>query len=56
MDWARAFAAWSPNELTGITTAVQATLEVGFHLTKGWLMPIVRSRAWVPSEGGVVLG
>lgn len=56
MDWARAFAAWNPNELTGITTAVQATFEVGFHLTKGWLMPIVRSRASAPSEGGAVSG
>jgi hypothetical protein len=51
---ARPFAAWSPKELTGISTAVQANLEVGFHLTKGWLMPIVRSRASAPSEGGVV--
>jgi glycine/D-amino acid oxidase-like deaminating enzyme len=56
MDWARAFAAWSPNELTGITTAVQSNLEVGFHMTKGWLMPIVRSRTSTPSEGGVVTG
>jgi glycine/D-amino acid oxidase-like deaminating enzyme len=56
MDWARAFAAWSPHEVTGITTAVQANLEVGFHMTKGWLMPIARSRASVPSEGGLVSG
>ncbi len=55
MDWARAFAAWSPHELTGITTAVQANLEVGFHLTKGWLTPITRSRS-APSEGGTVSG
>ncbi|MBV8862832.1 MAG: FAD-dependent oxidoreductase, partial [Mycobacterium sp.] len=56
MDWARAFAAWSPHEVTGITTALQANLEVGFHLTKGWLMPIVRSRSSVSSAGGVVSG
>lgn len=55
-DWARAFAAWSPHELTGITTAVQANLEVGFHLTKGWLAPLARLRSPVPSEGGVVSG
>jgi glycine/D-amino acid oxidase-like deaminating enzyme len=56
MDWARAFAAWSPHELTGITTAVQANLEVGFHMTKGWLTPIARSHSSVPREGGVVTG
>ena len=56
MDWARAFSAWSPHELTGITTAVQANLEVGFHLGKGWLAPIARSGSSVPSEGGVVSG
>ncbi len=55
MDWARAFAAWSPHELTGITTAVQANLEVGFHMTKGWLTPVARSRS-VPSAGGSVSG
>lgn len=56
MDWARAFAAWSPHEVTGITTAVQANLEVGFHLGKGWLAPITRMGNAVPSEGGVVSG
>lgn len=56
MDWARAFAAWSPHEVTGITTAMQSNLEVGFHLTKGWLMPIARLGTSVPSEGGVVTG
>jgi glycine/D-amino acid oxidase-like deaminating enzyme len=56
IDWARAFAAWSPHEVTGIGTAVQANLEVGFHMTKGWLMPIARSGASAPSEGGVVSG
>ncbi|BBY07915.1 FAD-dependent oxidoreductase [Mycobacterium noviomagense] len=54
MDWARAFSAWSPHELTGITTAVQANLEVGFHMAKGWLTPAVRRGA--PSEGGAVSG
>ncbi|MBV9322053.1 MAG: FAD-dependent oxidoreductase [Mycobacterium sp.] len=56
MDWARAFAAWSPHELTGITTAVQANLEVGFHLGKGWLAPIARIGSSIPKEGGVVSG
>lgn len=56
IDWARAFAAWSPHEMTGISTAVQANLEVGFHLAKGWLMPIARLGASPPSEGGVVSG
>jgi glycine/D-amino acid oxidase-like deaminating enzyme len=56
MDWGRAFAAWSPHEVTGITTAMQANLEVGFHMTKGWLMPIARLRSSAPSHGGVVTG
>lgn len=34
MDWARAFASWSPHELTGLATALQANLEVGFNLTR----------------------
>ncbi len=56
MDWARAFAAWSPHEVTGLTTAMQANLEVGFHMTKGWLTPIARLGSSAPSEGGVVSG
>ena len=56
LDWARAFAAWSPHEVTGITTALQSNLEVGFHMTKGWLAPIARSWSSVPDEGGVVSG
>lgn len=56
MPWARAFAAWSPHEVTGIPTALQSNAEVGFHLTKGWLAPIVRSRASQPADGGVVSG
>jgi glycine/D-amino acid oxidase-like deaminating enzyme len=56
MDWARAFAAWSPHEVTGLTTAMQANLEVGFHMTKGWLAPIVRSPDTAGDQGGVVSG
>ncbi|UMB67984.1 FAD-dependent oxidoreductase [Mycobacterium paraterrae] len=56
MDWARAFAAWSPHEVTGLTTAMQANLEVGFQMTKGWLAPIVRSPKSPADQGGVVSG
>jgi hypothetical protein len=58
MDWARAFASWSPHELTGLTTALQANLEVGFNLTKGWITPAIRTRRRSPvdGEGGVVSG
>jgi glycine/D-amino acid oxidase-like deaminating enzyme len=56
MDWARAFAAWSPHELTGITTGVQANLEVVFHLTKGWVTPLARTGRSAPDNGGVVTG
>jgi glycine/D-amino acid oxidase-like deaminating enzyme/nitrite reductase/ring-hydroxylating ferredoxin subunit len=56
MDWARAFASWSPRELAGIRTAVQANLEVGFNLAKGWITPIT-AHAATPTEGqGVVSG
>ncbi|SOX54313.1 FAD-dependent oxidoreductase [Mycobacterium ahvazicum] len=58
MDWARAFASWSPHELTGLPTAIQANLEVGFDLAKGWITPATRigRRSPGPDEGGVVSG
>ncbi len=58
MDWARAFASWSPHELSGLATALQANLEVGFNLTKGWITPATRigRRSPVDDEGGVVSG
>ena len=43
MDWAKAFASWSPHELSGIPTALQANLEVGFNLAKGWITPLTRT-------------
>lgn len=58
MDWAGAFASWSPHELSGLLTAIQANLEVGFNLTKGWITPVTRTsrRGPVDGEGGVVSG
>ncbi len=58
MDWSRAFASWSPHELTGVLTAVQANLEAGFDLAKGWITPATRigRRNPGPDEGGVVSG
>jgi glycine/D-amino acid oxidase-like deaminating enzyme len=57
MDWAQAFASWSPRELTGIPAAVQANLEVGFNLAKGWITPITAAHAATLTEGqGVVSG
>lgn len=56
MDWARAFAAWSPREVTGIPTAVQANLEVAFHMAKGWVAPMTRLGHDTPADGGVVTG
>jgi glycine/D-amino acid oxidase-like deaminating enzyme len=41
MDWANAFASWSPHELSGIPTAMQLNLEVGFNLAKGWISVLV---------------
>lgn len=54
MDWGRAFAAWSPHEISGIPTAIQANLEVGYHMAKGWLTPIVRRAP--AGDGGAVTG
>ncbi|ORV10364.1 FAD-dependent oxidoreductase [Mycobacterium celatum] len=56
MDWSKAFAAWSPHEITGITTAMRANLEVALHMAKGWLAPATRLGRDVPTDGGVVKG
>lgn len=58
MDWARAFASWSPHELSGLLTALQFNAEVGFDLAKGWVTPLGRTgrRSPVDGEGGVVSG
>lgn len=58
MDWSKAFASWSPHELSGLPTFLQANLEVGFDLTKGWITPLTRigRRTPVNGEGGVVSG
>ncbi|WP_197283701.1 FAD-dependent oxidoreductase [Mycobacterium sp. Marseille-P9652] len=58
MDWSRAFASWSPHELTGLTTALQFNAEVGFDLAKGWVTPATRIGRRSPGadEGGVVSG
>jgi hypothetical protein len=56
MDWSAAFASWRRHEVTGIPTAVQANLEVGFYMAKGWATPSLSGSA-EPSEGdGVVTG
>lgn len=58
MDWASAFASWSRHELTGLVTAMQSNLEVGFNLGRGWLTPATRwnSRSPGQDETGVVSG
>jgi Rieske Fe-S protein len=56
MDWARVFASWSPRELAGIPAAVQANLEVGFNLAKGWITPITANAATLTERHGVVSG
>ncbi len=56
MDWAEAFASWSSHELNGVPTALQANLQVGLRLAKGWAAPLVTPSA-DPTEGnGVVNG
>lgn len=58
MDRSGAFASWSPHELSGLLTAAQANMEVGFNLTTGWITPATRTGRRGPSvdEGGVVSG
>ncbi|WP_102141297.1 FAD-dependent oxidoreductase [Mycobacterium hubeiense] len=56
MDWADSFASWSPHAVSGIPTALQANLEVGFNLAKGWIAPVTRIGSRVPEDGGVVSG
>jgi glycine/D-amino acid oxidase-like deaminating enzyme len=58
MDWSRAFDSWSRHELAGLPTALQANLEVGFDLAKGWITPATRIGRRSPGsdEGGVVSG
>jgi hypothetical protein len=50
LDWADAFASWSPHELSGIPKALQANLEVGFNLAKGWITPVLRMGDRTPSD------
>jgi len=56
MYWTKAFASWSPHELTGIPTALQANLEVGLQLAKGWLTPMAAPQVAPPDGAGVVSG
>src|ERR1700712_249623 len=56
MPWADAFASWSPHEISGIGTALQVNLEVGFHLAKGWITPVTESTHRAPESGGLVSG
>ncbi len=56
MDWADAFASWSPHELSGIPKAMQQNLEVGLYLARGWITPVTRIGGRTPADGGVVSG
>jgi glycine/D-amino acid oxidase-like deaminating enzyme len=56
MDWAEAFASWSPHELSGIPKAMQLNMEVGLYLARGWVTPVTRIGNRTPEEGGVVSG
>lgn len=56
MDWSAAFASWRKGELTGVSAALQANLEVGLNLAKGWVSPWAAG-AERPGDGdGVVSG
>jgi glycine/D-amino acid oxidase-like deaminating enzyme len=56
MDWAEAFASWSPHEMSGIPTALQLNLEVGLHMARGWVTPVTRRGEEASDGEGVVAG
>lgn len=56
MDWAEAFASWSPHELSGIPKAMQNNAQVALYLARGWLTPVTRIGNRSPDDGGVVSG
>lgn len=56
MDWAHAFASWSPHDLSGITTMMRSNVEVGLALAMGWVTPIVAPRQFTDPGSGVVSG
>jgi glycine/D-amino acid oxidase-like deaminating enzyme len=56
MDWAEAFASWSPHELAGIPKAMQINAQVALYLARGWITPVSRIGSRNPEDGGVVSG
>jgi glycine/D-amino acid oxidase-like deaminating enzyme len=56
MDWAEAFSSWSRHELSGLASALQANLEVGYQMAKGWVTPAMRSGDSLREGAGVVSG
>lgn len=54
--WGSAFDSWSPHELTGLTTALKANLEVGWHMAAGWVTPMTRRDGQVREGAGSVSG
>jgi glycine/D-amino acid oxidase-like deaminating enzyme len=56
MDWADAFASWSPHELSGISKAIENNAKVGLYLARGWITPVTRMGNRSPEDGGVVSG
>ncbi|PQM46679.1 D-amino acid dehydrogenase [Mycobacterium talmoniae] len=52
MDWAGAFASWSPHEISGLSTAALANLEVGINLARGWITPALRTGRGGPGDDG----
>jgi glycine/D-amino acid oxidase-like deaminating enzyme len=56
MDWAEAFASWSPHELSGIPKAMLNNAEVALYLARGWLTPVTRIGNRSPDDGGLVSG
>jgi glycine/D-amino acid oxidase-like deaminating enzyme len=56
MDWAEAFASWSPHELSGIPKAMQINAQVALYLARGWITPVSRIGSRNPEDGGIVSG
>jgi len=56
MDWADAFASWSPHDISGIGKMLRSNLEVGLQLAAGWLTPIAAPRHFTAPGCGLVSG
>ena len=57
LEWADAWRTWRGRETRGLAKAALVNAEVGWHLTQGWVKPLLPGRGATPEEGqGTVHG